>query len=36
MRIEIHEIWETVKNILELLDMIYHAITKEEEEKTDG
>lgn len=35
MALEIHEIWEMVKNILDLLDEIYHAIIDKEEE-TDG
>ena len=29
MALEIHEIWEMVKNILEILDKIYHAVVKE-------
>ena len=36
MALEIHEIWEMVKNILDILDKIYHAVVKEEEEETDG
>lgn len=32
MGIEIHEIWEMVKNILDILDKIYHAVIKEEED----
>lgn len=32
MGIEIHEIWEMVKNILEILDKIYHEVIKEEDE----
>lgn len=35
MALEIHEIWEMVKSILEVLDKIYHAIVNEEE-KADG
>jgi hypothetical protein len=35
MALEIHEIWEMVKNILDILDKIYHAVINEEE-KTDG
>lgn len=30
MGMEIHEIWEMVKNILDILDKIYHAVVKEE------
>lgn len=30
MGVEIHEIWEAVKRILEILDAIYHAVVKEE------
>lgn len=32
MGVEIHEIWETVKRILEILDVIYHKLVDEEEE----
>ena len=35
MALEIHEIWEMVKNILDILDKIYHAVINEEEE-ADG
>ena len=30
MGAEIHEIWEIVKQILNILDEIYHAVIKEE------
>lgn len=30
MGAEIHEIWEIVKRILDILDEIYHAVIKEE------
>ena len=30
MGMEIHEIWEMVKSILEILDKIYHEVIKEE------
>lgn len=37
MGVEIHEIWETVKRILEILDVIYHKLVDDEEGgKTDG
>lgn len=40
MSVEIHEIWETVKRILEILDVIYHQnfklIDDEEEGEADG
>ena len=32
MGMEIHEIWEMVKTILDVLDKIYHAVIKEETE----
>lgn len=31
MGVEIHEIWETVKRILEILDVIYHKLVDDEE-----
>lgn len=31
MGVEIHEIWEAVKRILDILDAIYHAVVKEDE-----
>lgn len=36
MGVEIHEIWETVKRILEILDVIYHKLVDEEGDETDG
>ena len=36
MGVEIHEIWETVKRILEILDVIYHKLMDEEGGKADG
>lgn len=37
MGVEIHEIWETVKRILEILDVIYHKLVDDEEEgETNG
>ena len=36
MGVEIHEIWETVKRILEILDVIYHKLVNEEEGEADG
>ena len=36
MGVEIHEIWETVKRILEILDTIYHKLMDEEEGETNG
>lgn len=35
MGLEIHEIWEMVKKILDILDKIYHAIIDKEKE-TNG
>ena len=35
MGVEIHEIWETVKRILEILDVIYHKLMDEEGGETD-
>ena len=32
MGLEIHEIWEMAKRILEILDKIYHAVIKEDTE----
>ena len=31
MGVEIHEIWETVKRIREILDVIYHKLMDDEE-----
>ena len=36
MGMEIHEIWEMVKNILEILDKIYHTIVKEEADENEA
>lgn len=37
MGVEIHEIWETVKRILEILDVIYHKLIDDEEgSEADG
>ena len=36
MGVEIHEIWETVKRILEILDVIYHKLIDEKEGETNG
>lgn len=30
MALEIHEIWEMVKNILDILDKIYHAVINDQ------
>lgn len=35
MGMEIHEIWEMVKRILDILDKIYHAVIKEEPDEND-
>lgn len=35
MAAEIHQIWEMVKNILDILDKIYHATIGEENETND-
>lgn len=36
MGVEIHEIWETVKRILEILDVIYHKLVDEEGVEPDS
>lgn len=33
MGIEIHEIWENVKRILEILDIIYHKLVDDDREE---
>ena len=36
MGVEIHEIWKTVKRILEILDVIYHKLMDEEGDEPNG